>query len=172
MTNRNPRTDETTPSNTTTRQPAQSNLRDYENGYADGHLHGEENEANALSNGFLWAFLIFVLGGVGFFSYMLFFNQNQQVPAEQNSPAAAPVVIPQPQQTTIVQPTKETQIIERTVEKAAPASPAVEAPPQINIQVPPVPVDSPDASSQNSEPLDSPSPEATSSPDPSAAESP
>jgi hypothetical protein len=156
MTNRDPYTDNTTPSQTVINQPPQSSSRDYENGYVDGRLREEEAETNAISTGLLWALLFFLLGGAGFLSYFFFFNPNRQSPAEQTSPAAAPVVIPQPQQTTIVQPTKETQIIERTIERNEPATPAVSAPPQINIQVPPAPTSPIDSSQQRLESSNSP----------------
>jgi outer membrane biosynthesis protein TonB len=173
MTNRNPYTDNTTPSQTVVNQPSQSNPREYENGYVDRRLR-EEAETNAISTGLLWALVIFLLSGAGFLSYFFFFNQNRQTPTEQTSPAA-PAVIPQPQQTTIVQPTKETQIIERTVEKNQPASPTVDAPPQINIQVPPAPMSPTNSLEQTPEPLSSSSPSAspeTPSSDSSSAESP
>jgi hypothetical protein len=175
MTNRNPYTDNTTPSQTVVNQPSKSNSREYENGYVDRRLREEEAETNAISTGLLWALLIFLLGGAGFLSYFFFFNQNRQSPTNQTSPAAAPVVIPQPQQTTIVQPTKETQIIERTIEKNEPAPPTVDTPPQINIQVPPVPTSSSSPTTQSPGALNSPSPGASpeaSSPNPSSVESP
>jgi hypothetical protein len=175
MANPDPYHNDTTPSQTVTNRPPQSNLRDYENGYVDGQLREEVTETNAISTGLLWALLIFLLGGAGFLSYFFFFNQNRQPSTEQTSPTVAPVVIPQPQQTTIVQPTKETQIIERTIERNEPAAPAVSAPPQINIQVPPSPTNPTDSSQQRSESSSPPSVDASPEPptsSPSSVENP
>lgn len=175
MTNRDPYTNSTASSRPTANSP-QPHLRDYEEGYRDGQLRSEETETSAISTGFWLALLTFLLVGAGFLSYFFFFNQNRETPNPQTSPTASPVIVPQPQQTTIVQPTRETQVIERTIEKTAPASPTVDVPPQINIQVPPTPANSGVSSESSSEATNSPSarpsPEAAATPSTVPAETP
>jgi hypothetical protein len=106
----------------------------YGEGYVDGQIR-ETQEENAATGSLLLVLLAALLVGGGALAYWLATGQTRE-PVQQIIVPPSPAASPQPSQTVIVQPTKETTVIERTIEKEVAPSPSA-APPQVNIQVPP-----------------------------------